>query len=193
MQKMNIVNFFVENALNIVIGIGTGIISSIFVSKIFLIYQDVKNDFLEVVKHTTAYKDSYVIYQTYRDPKFPKQYGVELPTNYDASKSDSYYRIGRLAWEELNKLNGIYTKYMDKELRDIMKAHINAICDVHTECDEKKQNDENMKLYLEHLEKVLGKYDSYQKKLFRRTLLLVFTDKLIICLLFVFGVFVFIA
>lgn len=45
---MSIIEVVSENAWNIVIGIATGVISGILVSKIFLIYQDIKSDFIEV-------------------------------------------------------------------------------------------------------------------------------------------------
>ena len=190
---MSIINFFVENSLNIAISIGTGIFSSILVSKIFLIYQDVKSDFLQVVKNTVAYKGCFIIFSTYKNSKFPEQYGASLPTNYNNTKNETYRKIKEISWNELNCLNNIYTKYMDKELRDIIEKHTTAICKVYEECDEKNQRDECMDKFLSDLKIELLKYNSYQKKLFGRTLFLVFTDKLIVCLMAVLAIFIIIA
>ena len=66
---MSIIEVVSENAWNIVIGIATGVISGILVSKIFLIYQDIKSDFIEVVKNTTALKNCKIFYNFYKNPE----------------------------------------------------------------------------------------------------------------------------
>lgn len=190
---MNIINFFIENSLNIVIGISTGIFSSILVSKIFLVYQDIKSDFLHVVKNTGAFKGCFIIFCTYKKDSFPSEYGVSLPTNYNNSKNETYRKIKEISWNELNCLTNIYTKYMDKELCEIIEKHTSAICKVYEECDEKNQRDEHMVKSLINLKNVLLEYNSYQKRLFNKTIFIAFTDKLILCLMAIFALFVFIA
>lgn len=185
---MGIIQFFSENAWNIVTGIGTGIISSIFVSKIFLIYQDVKSDFIEIVKHTTALEKCKVFYHYYKDPEFAKLCHVKVQEDGTFSKDLMFFAMGEVVFDEMQELRNIYTKYMDKNLIEIKKEYEAALTILHTECEEQFRREESMQKIFAIMENALKKFDVYQKEMFKRTMILILKDKLIIFLLVFFVV-----
>lgn len=190
---MSIVEFFNENAWNIVIGIGTGIISSIFVSKIFLIYQDVKSDFVEVVKNTTALGNCKAFYHYYKDPELAKLCHVKLQKDGTVSKEMTFLAIDKFVFDEMQELNNIYTKYMDKKLVKIKNEYEANLMVLHTECEEQYRREESVEKVFSMMENTLKKFDEYQKELFKRTMILIFKDKLIIFLLVFFAVMLLVA
>lgn len=189
---MSIVDFFNENGWNIVIGIGTGIISSIFVSEIFLIYQDVKGDFVEVVKNTTALGRCKVFYQYYRNPELAKACHIKLQKDGTVSKQVMFLAIKKVVYEEIQELHSIYTKYMDEDLISIKNKYEANLTVLFSECEEQYRREESLEKIFPMIEETLKEFDEYQKNMFKRTITIIFKDKLISLFLVLFAIILFI-
>lgn len=176
-----------ENAGNIASGIGTGIISSILVSKIFLIFQNLKSDFIEVKKNTSGLESCKSMYMHCYTKAFEVRAITKLEEEDAKLVKSTLEQIDEIATKELDNLDHICKVYMDKLLVEMMEVHRSVLVIIKLECDENfipRGKDEILSL----INMVLNNYDIYEKKLFKRVLTLVFKDKLVlfICIMFFF-------
>lgn len=190
---MSIIEVVSENAWNIVIGIATGVISGILVSKIFLIYQDIKSDFIEVVKNTTALKNCKIFYNFYKNPELAKAFHVKLQDDGTVSKELTFLSMERTILNEVKQLHNIYTKYMDKKLIEIKNEYEANLDILQIECEKQFRREDSIKSIFSMTETTLNKFDEYQKNMFKRTMFLILKDKLIIFLAVFFTIMILIA
>ena len=190
---MSIIEVVSEKAWNIVIGIATGVISGILVSKIFLIYQDIKSDFIEVVKNTTALKNCKIFYNFYKNPELAKAFHVKLQDDGTVSKELTFLSMERTILNEVKQLHNIYTKYMDKKLIEIKNEYESNLDILQIECEKQFRREDSIESIFSMTETTLNKFDEYQKNMFKRTMFLILKDKLIIFLAVFFTIMILIA
>lgn len=172
-----------------------GIVSSVIISRVFLIYQDLKDDYRSVIQGINVISEMFSYVEFYNDPDLARAFSFRDAEDYEV-KEAALNSICKTAQEEAHRLDNM-DHLLSGEIRTITKEYKNVLFDIlqYSDLNRKDPNCDRINTieqYLLTLKSMLIKYNKYRENLINLTFTRAVKDKLNIIMISIILVTVFI-